>query len=418
MGNGKPFLKEVIELDKLKLGQANVIISSCHSGKTTAALDKISTLATEKERVLYLIDTTIGKEALLKKIATAKFSASWRNDMENNAEWWGEYWGLPGVRVMTYHLFGMVLANYPDFVSGIELIICDEMHNLVKYNNIEKSTIKRAKTEWGDDIEVDTPCENAFNTIAKVVNEPNPHTIVTILTATPKKLIKELEKRGINTECFDYTTVAHADLTNKVRYYANINTVLDIIMENSERAIVYITTIKGIKEKMKYCNDGWTNVAGLWGCWNAENPLNQEQKKLREYIIKTQRIPDDIDVLFINAAYETSINIENEDLNTMVIHHSSPDVQTQVRGRLRHDIDTLYLYDSHHEHVSDYFPKEYYDCFLTREITERIVKELNLKNESGSEIKWRGIVNLLKNCGVRVEPIRRRGVRGWIVYSD
>ena len=59
-----PFLSDVIEIERFKKKQANLIIAPCHSGKTTAALKIMERCASCKERVLLLIDTTAGRDAL------------------------------------------------------------------------------------------------------------------------------------------------------------------------------------------------------------------------------------------------------------------------------------------------------------------------------------------------------------------
>lgn len=55
---------------------------------------------------------------------------------------WGEFWDGDGFRIMTYHQFGYEVQREPLFMLGIEIIICDEMHNLVKYRGIERTIIK------------------------------------------------------------------------------------------------------------------------------------------------------------------------------------------------------------------------------------------------------------------------------------
>lgn len=62
-----PYLDEILDTTPFKIGQANVIIAPCHSGKTTAAQTLGKKLNCHDTRVLYLIDTTAGKEALLEK---------------------------------------------------------------------------------------------------------------------------------------------------------------------------------------------------------------------------------------------------------------------------------------------------------------------------------------------------------------
>jgi len=45
---------------------------------------------------------------------------------------------------------------------------------------------------------------------------------------------------------------------------------------------------------------------------NKDEPMSKEQLELREYLIETGRFPENLNVLIINAAYETSINIDEE----------------------------------------------------------------------------------------------------------
>jgi hypothetical protein len=63
------YLSDVLDETVFKKGQANIIVAPCHSGKTTAAIAKLSRLASFPEKMLFLIDTTAGKEALLRRDA-------------------------------------------------------------------------------------------------------------------------------------------------------------------------------------------------------------------------------------------------------------------------------------------------------------------------------------------------------------
>ena len=145
--------------------------------------------------------------------------------------------------------------------------------------------------------------------------------------------------------------------------------------------------------------------------------MTDQQLKVRDFILSTRKIPDDIDLLFINAAYETSINIDNEDFRTVIVHSSNPDVQTQVRGRLRHDIDTLYLHDSEHEHVSHYFPEEYLDKFLTAKETQAIAEEMNLRDSKGHQLKWPTVSEKLVSDGYTIDKLKKSGIRGYVIHK-
>lgn len=146
--------------------------------------------------------------------------------------------------------------------------------------------------------------------------------------------------------------------------------------------------------------------------------MGEQQLAVRDFILEHQAIPPEIDLLFINAAYETSINIRNEDFQTMIVHSGNTDVQTQVRGRLRHDIEHLYIYDAKHVNISQYFPEEYYGKPLFRKDTERIATHMNLKNEKGRGQKWPSIAKLLQKDGLIVNKIKVKGRRAWIVYPN
>lgn len=130
----KPFLSDIIDFKKFRKGQANIIVAPCHSGKTTAIEKIITAHASRPEKVLLLIDTTAGKQAIISRKQAVAYYKRWLKDVRG--EVWGEFWDGDGFRVMTYHQFGFEVQREPLFLLGIEVIICDEMHNLVKYRGI------------------------------------------------------------------------------------------------------------------------------------------------------------------------------------------------------------------------------------------------------------------------------------------
>ena len=120
----KPFLEYVIEVEKFKRGQANIIVAPCHSGKTTAIKKIIAAHASQPEKVLVLIDTAAGKQAMITREKATVYDSRWIKEICGDV--WGEYWNGNGFRVMTYHQFGWEVQREPLFFQGIEIIICDE----------------------------------------------------------------------------------------------------------------------------------------------------------------------------------------------------------------------------------------------------------------------------------------------------
>ena len=114
----KPYLSEVLDLSALRKGRANIIVAPGN--------------------VLYLIDTRAGKDSLLLRENAQKCTEAWVHLYDPH--WWGDRPDRVNFAVMTYHQFGHALREESTFLIGIDLIICDEIHSLVKYAGIEAST--------------------------------------------------------------------------------------------------------------------------------------------------------------------------------------------------------------------------------------------------------------------------------------
>ena len=411
MADDRVYLSDVIEVNKFKKGQANIVVAPCHSGKTTAAVSKIAPLASYPAKVLILIDTTAGRDALAKTEEIQKYSDKWLKEIE--VEWWGSLLSGDGIRVMTYHQFGYKIQENPHFLKDIEVLICDEMHNLIKYIGIEHGINKNGGL-LGTKDEVST-CKKAMKEIERISRMTSDSPLLVVMTATVNAVSFAFDKDNVKTEYFDYYGKVSEDKTTQRLFYGNLERVIRNI-ELGEKTIVYIQRIEMIKKYAEIAEINWNNVCCLWGINNEQHPLTKEQKEVREEILKTQKVPEWIDVLFINAAYETSINIRSEEFKTMIVHSGNNDVQVQVRGRLRHDIDKLYIYDTKIENLIDYFPEEYYDKFLIADDIKQIVAFMNLHNAKGALIKWPTIVKKLQKNGVTANATKQKDIRGWILH--
>ena len=157
-----PFLSDIFDISQLKRGRANLIVAPCHSGKTTLAGRIINKRASCPERVLYLIDTSAGRDAIRQKEHARKYTSLWVQEIRS--EWWGTLRSGDNFRIMTYHQFGYVIQDDPYFVFNLDLIICDEMHNLIKYMGIENG---RNKDRAADE-EEQKACHNAFSALCSL----------------------------------------------------------------------------------------------------------------------------------------------------------------------------------------------------------------------------------------------------------
>ena len=144
--------------------------------------------------------------------------------------------------------------------------------------------------------------------------------------------------------------------------------------------------------------------------------MDKEQLDAVECVTKYEKIPNNVQVLIINAAYETGLNIKSQ-VDYVVVNDSNEDTQTQVIGRMRHDIDTVYLLDKANNLVwiSGKQMEGWLDKPLTVEDKDRLCAELGFKDKWNRPLGWTSIKKSLKFSFFKVTEKRTKKERYTIV---
>ncbi|MBE7019135.1 MAG: hypothetical protein E7413_04595 [Ruminococcaceae bacterium] len=371
------YLSNIIDIDDIKDEGLNLIYAPCGSGKSTFAKEQLKSLDDSifSEGMLYLIDGSAGKEQLLQSKGAELDYNYWTGEEE---------WKLPGIRVMTYAGYATLNQKAPkyDIWERDAIIVCDELHNEIAWS------------KWQKDNNIH---QYALGLIATRINIGG-NTVVA-MSATPDKIreefgycLNEIELHGIP---------RHYENENE-EYYSNLSLLLNKIQPN-QRGVIYITRISEILKYKALLDERGVKTAALWSKSNEKYPLSEEQKKQRQYIINHREIPKDVDVLFINKSFETSISIGNEEetqrpIDFMIIHTTDKDAQIQVRGRYRNDLKNLYLHKADEEDVIELSLK-----WLLRKLYKKdrdeLCAELGFKDKNGRLLKWPSIKAKLKRNG-------------------
>jgi len=285
---------------------------------------------------------------------------------------------------MTYAGYATLNQKAPkyDIWERDAIIVCDELHNEIAWS------------KWQKDNNIH---QYALGLIATRINIGG-NTVVA-MSATPDKIreefgycLNEIELHGIP---------RHYENENE-EYYSNLSLLLNKIQPN-QRGVIYITRISEILKYKALLDERGVKTAALWSKSNEKYPLSEEQKKQRQYIINHREIPKDVDVLFINKSFETSISIGNEEetqrpIDFMIIHTTDKDAQIQVRGRYRNDLKNLYLHKADEEDVIELSLK-----WLLRKLYKKdrdeLCAELGFKDKNGRLLKWPSIKAKLKRNG-------------------
>jgi hypothetical protein len=239
--------------------------------------------------MLYLIDTTNGKRQLLRYPQLAPCGFDWflRLDSKGFVDCpWKDK-----ITVMTYYQFGILVEQYPALTSYFELIVCDEIHNTIYFGNINPKEVNHTKI-----------AKVHLNYMARDSN-----LMIVGMTATPR-MVKEKYWCPIKRIKVDEDVIRYEE---KERIpFPNINNLLTQLDKN-KIGILYTTSITDIKKFVRITQEMGFNSIGIWSIHNTDHPMNDEQYALRNYIIEEEKILPQYNLVFINASFETGINIYN-----------------------------------------------------------------------------------------------------------
>ena len=132
---GTKYLSEMVNIADLRIDLLNIIKAPTGSGKTYFALTHIPKQTYDAiHNVVYLIDTINGKEQIISNYNATSEYWGWAKDVNDEGIWFS-----PDNRVVviTYAKFGVLTERYPDLHKKFDYIICDELHSLFKFKNIQ-----------------------------------------------------------------------------------------------------------------------------------------------------------------------------------------------------------------------------------------------------------------------------------------
>lgn len=390
---GSKYLSELVDLNMLRKDKLNIIQAPTGSGKTFFALNTIPSLANDPtHHVVFLIDTINGKEQILANYKAKAENWGWACQVMDGDEWFGE--DIEKIVVMTYAKFGIILNRYMDFQNQFNYIICDELHNLLRFQYFERRP-------------------NNHSVVVDAIHRAvtNDKTTVIALTATPQNVMNEFCDCYIDIPIDNerikryetYETISFSDINNLIAK-----------LPPQKTGICYtdrINTMIVLEEKAK--RYGLSPVS-IWSTANMEHPLCKEQLAARECIVNSFRIPPDYNLLIINDSLGTSIKI-NSLVDYVIVNNSNPDIQTQVRGRVNNDLALLYLPDkATYDEIT--VPDEFLGKMLFDNEKKALAKAIDYR-KNGKQCEWPTIKKLLPEFDYTVTEGRKENKRYAIINT-
>ena len=337
MKDGK-FLSQALEYCEIIRGRLNMVVAATGQGKTTMATQELPQKLDikDKTRVLYLIDTNMGRDMLARKDIIQTAFPPKEEDK---------------IIVMTYAKFGTLLKTYDIWSSMFDLIVADEFHNLYKYTKIDMAKMIKANPDFSPEtLSMMLSRESAnYKAMEAIKRWSKSNALyVVAMTATPEVFLekdKELDEL-IQVIQSKEKLIAYEILARFT--YTNAEEVLVESAQDGEKRLIFTHTIKQANEFKQLVEDNTKRKAlALWSNSNYNAPpLTFEQLSARRYIIENESFPDDLDDLIFTEAFSTGWNLTDDRVTTTIVHTSNNALIKQVCGRNRQDIKKLYLYDS------------------------------------------------------------------------
>ena len=413
-------------------GKYNVVRTPCGSGKTFHCLNVITSDydgeygkrfgTCNNYHCLYVTDTTALRENVIHSYL--KHTGKTKMNLQNLEVW-------------TYAKLGRELDK--DGIDALcdkyDYIFLDEIHQLFVYES-----------------KFDTDDESYYRVAMEALEEIVRQDVTLIcLSATPQKLLDYIRNEIGQGEITLVKDIVPIGELQKIKCYVSRHdipvfdasqAISEINLEADDKLFIYAHTIRELQQLEDQCfAKGWSTCS-LWSInqnrlYNRiqreieettddsklaelENelaeckPMNDYQLAVREQLLTTGEYPTQ--VILMNAAYESGINIENDkDSEQRTIHvvvaSTEEHVITQARGRIRHDIDCLW-------HLSS----DTYDCITSSsgvDNNKNLVKRLEqlvdeceqdehtfVGNEGRTKIS--NILQLYTICEIKGKQYRRQ----------
>ena len=391
------FLAQAVHEDEICDGQLNMVKAPVGSGKTTWALRTLSKELDSPLKMVYLVDTQNGRDQIVSANSdiAEHYSDVWLDKVLRGWKMFSEDPHEDKVVVMTYAKFGVLSKRHPKFGFDFDYIICDEIHNLPWFMRF-----------GGEDGEDKNWYESTKERLEEIIALSGCRVIG--LSATPQraeeKMLCDIARITVDDDVFQLETKEIVNYSNKLL-------LLDEIKEG-QKGLAYFRRITEMQTFHSAATERNLKAICIWSMGSKAHPMTQEQIEARNYILEKKELPPQYDLVIINASSETSISIFGQ-MDYIIVHNHDEDTRTQVRGRYRNTLQTLYVLD--YDGIIK-VPNDFLDRDLFTEEKAELCAILNIHDSKGRRVGWTTVRKKLVDAGYTLTD-RRYNSRRCVVIS-
>lgn len=399
----KRYISEVVSVSDFDRDTINLIFSPCGSGKTTFIETTLKDYAQKANRdLLYLAPTCALRDAVNSRgeeyIDVCPDGREIRRLKQK------------GITAMTYAKFGSMIAKAKEqdtydaskFWGSNSVICLDEMHQAVNQLHYSKNDNNITQIALDELIERSKDKSNLI-----VAFSATPQSAINFMFSRfdGKNLRLRLTRPALHLKSY----VAKTEIK-----YRNLPQLIEEL-DPTQRGLIYIDRISQIEKTMPMLESRGIHAVGIWSPRSKKRMID-EQWRAVESIVRDEAVPNDIQVLIINAAYQTGLNIDPNKtrLDYIVVHNSNEDTQTQAKGRYRGDIDVVYTREKSSECeyvIAQEAIAPYLEIRLYTEDKKELCEKLDLRDDRGRQLGWRKIKSILRDEGYEIYDTHTGNVR-------
>lgn len=391
----KKYLNEMMK--DVQLENNMLIVSPAGSGKTHYIINELC----NDKKVLYLCDNNNLEEQVSLENNTRVVK---KNEVKKG-------FNRTDIHIMTYKLFGKKVKYdfYDTYINQFDLIVADEVHNLVDYQTFNN----------------DADLSHAIRSLMKTYS----NTQILMFTATPYYLDQlAKENPGIDSNFCKIDFSNSRDIMryiNKREAYINHMSQIQFALEEYKQSfeyrnmkcLIYANKIDDMKFIENICIEKNLKPICLWSKNNKDYELSDEQRRVRRYLIgdvdkeendKKGTLIDPYNVLIINRATETGVNIYDKDMQLVIVNTVNVTQRIQARGRVRHDVDLLIIKTRENNKVNTITIEEWQlNKWLLKEDLVKIIINYELRDVNGKYITANKLNKYLSSSNYKVNKSRK-----------
>lgn len=392
----KKYLSQIIKEESPRFGSNSLILAPVGSGKTTLMKDLLDD--NSKKTILLVSNTTL-KDSISPQDDKFREMLGNRTFTSQNERVYGL--GKQKIHVMSYAEFGKRIEIHNDILEGVSQIFCDEIHSLTEYYLYSRSVY-------------------LSHSIKYLLGQHDGKQIF-YFTATDEHLINfEKRRPGAFRHIIEYDYRKHKDIkkymslaqykiTNLAQVRSHLIARIETFNYFNYKCLAFSKTIEGEKKLEQIAAEEGFKPIVLWSVNNEDNLLDEEQIRVREHLLKENRIPEPYNFLIINSSMQEGWDLKDESVRLAIMNTTNETERIQALGRIRGDTEVLIYKVSGGEEADNFIdlPNKYFEEKLSGTDKDNLCRELGL-DSNGNEMKWPTVKKLLERQGYNVEDGRTK----------